>query len=278
MTTSDIPKIVIKPTRGLRNLNLKEIWLYRELLYFLTWGQLKVRYKQTVIGVLWAIIQPFATMVVFTIIFGKMVKVPSEGFPYPIFLYAGLLPWQFFSQSITSASQSLVNQRNLVQKVYFPRVLLPASDIFSALVDFGISFTILIAMFFFYRVSLTPRVFTLPLFILLAILTALGISLWFSALNAKYRDVGYTVPFLTQLWLFVTPVVYPASVVPAGWGKVIYNLNPMVAVVEGFRWALLGETRMFNPLLWLSVGVSLLILIGGILYFCRAEKEFADLI
>lgn len=276
--TAAIPRTIVKPTSGFRNFNLKEIWRYRELLYFLTWGQLKVRYKQTVIGVLWAIIQPFATMVVFAVFFGKLAKVPSEGIPYPIFAYTALLPWQLFAQSITGASQSMVNQRNLIQKVYFPRVFLPASDILSALVDFGIAFIILIGMLFFYRIAFTPKIFALPLFLLLAIITALGVGLWLSALNVKYRDVGYAVPFLTQLWLFITPVVYPASLITHNFWKVVYNLNPMVAVVEGFRWSLLGEAKLFNPLMWLSVGVSLSFFAGGVIYFCRVEREFADLI
>lgn len=271
-------KIIIRPTRGFRNLNLKELWQYRELLYFLTWGHLKVRYKQTTIGILWAVLQPLATMAVFTIFLGRLIRIPSQGIPYPIFTYIALLPWQFFSHAVLNSSQSFVNQRNLVQKVYFPRIFLPVSEILAALVDFIIAFSILIVMMFFYRIVPTLKILTLPFFVFLSLLTALGVSLWLSALNVKYRDVVYTLPFLTQLWFFLTPIVYPATLITTHFWKIIYNFNPMVAVVEGFRWALLGESGLLNPLMWLSVGASLCFFMGGLIYFCRIEKEFADLV
>ena len=272
--TDEIPTIVIRPSRGWVSLDLRDLWRYRELLYFLTWRDIKVRYKQTIFGAVWAIVQPFLTMVVFSVFFGRLVQVPSDGIPYPIFAYSGLLPWQLFSQAVTRSGNSLVANRHLITKVYFPRLAIPISAVLPGLVDFGIAFVVLLAMMIYYRVSPTAAVLTLPLFLLLAVAAALAVGLWLSALNIQYRDVGYTIPFLTQFWLFATPIVYPSSLVPERW-RALYGLNPMVGVVDGFRWALLGKAPP-GPLLAISVVVVVLLLIGGLYYFRRMEKTFAD--
>ena len=232
---------VIQPSRGWSALNLRDLWKYRELLYFLTWRDIKVRYKQTVLGAAWAVLQPFLTMVVFSIFFGGLAKVPSDGVPYPIFSYVALLPWQLFAYSLQNAGNSLVGSQNLITKVYFPRLVIPISAVLSGLVDFAIAFLLLIGMMFYYGIPLRWTILTLPLFILLALATSLAAGLWLSALNVKYRDVRYLIPFLTQFWLFLTPVAYPSSMVPEAI-RPFYGLNPMAGVVEGFRWALLGTT------------------------------------
>ena len=236
----DSPVLVIRPTSGFVPLDLHELWNYRELLYFLTWRDIKVRYKQTIMGIAWAVIQPLFMMLIFTVFFGRLAKIPSDGLPYPIFVFTALLPWQMFSRALTDASTSLVVNERLITKVYFPRLLVPASAVLASLVDFTIALVLLVGMMFYYGIVPTGAVWTLPLFILLALMTALGIGFWLSALDATYRDVRYTLPFLTQLWLFATPVVYPASMVPDNW-RLLYGLNPMAGVVEGFRWALLGK-------------------------------------
>ena len=230
----------IRPASGWVAINLIELWEYRELLYFLTWRDIKVRYKQTVFGVAWAVLQPLSMMLIFTVFFGNLVGVPSDGLPYPIFAFTALLPWQLFSRALTDASTSLVADERLITKVYFPRLLVPTSAVLASLVDFAIAFVLLLGMMVFYGIVPTIAVLMLPLFVLLALMTVLGVGFWLSALNAQYRDIRYTLPFLTQLWLFVTPVVYPASMVPESW-RLLYGLNPMAGVVEGFRWALLGK-------------------------------------
>ena len=266
--------IVIRPSRGWVSLDLRDLWRYRELLYFLTWRDIKVRYKQTIFGAAWAILQPFFTMIVFSVFFGRLVRVPSDGIPYPIFAYSGLLPWQLFSQAVTRSGNSLVSNRHLITKIYFPRLAIPISAVLPGLVDFGIAFVVLLVMMVYYHIAPTVAVLTLPFFLLLAVAAALGVGLWLSALNLKYRDVGYTIPFLTQFWLFATPVLYPSSLIPEKW-QALYGLNPMAGVVEGFRWALLGKAPP-GPFLAISVGAVMLLLIGGLYYFRRMEKTFAD--
>jgi lipopolysaccharide transport system permease protein len=268
---------IIKPGKGWVALRLDELWAYRELLYFLTWRDIKVRYKQTVLGALWAILQPLLTMVVFSIFFGNLGGIPSDGLPYPIFVYAALLPWQLFSHALTESSNSLVASQNLITKVYFPRLVIPLAPVLAGLVDFRFSFTILLLLMAYYGIGFTVAIFTLPLFLLLAIGAAMGAGLWLSALNVEYRDVRYTIPFLIQFWLFLTPVAYPASIVPERF-RVLYGLNPMTGVVEGFRWALLGKEQTDSSMIVVSVLVVVLMLVGGGYYFRRMERTFADVV
>ncbi len=276
-TLSDSPDVtVIAPSKGLGSLKLKELWRYRELVYFLIWRDVKVKYKQTLLGAFWAILQPFGMMVVFTLFFGRLAKIPSDGLPYPIFSYVGLLPWTYFATSIQQSADSLVGGRVLVTRVYFPRLALPLASVMAPLVDFGIAFVILLGMMVYYGVTPTPAVLLLPAFLLLALMTALGAGLWLSALNVHYRDVRFALPFLTQMLLFATPVVYPSSLLSEPW-RTLYGLNPMAGVVEGFRWALLGSQPP-GPMLWVSVGASVLLLAGGLLYFRRMERTFADVV
>jgi len=279
MTKSDSAAIctIIKPSRGWIALGIRELWEYRELLFFLFWRDIKVRYKQTFFGATWAILQPFLTMVVFSIFFGRLAQIPSDDIPYPIFAYCALLPWQLFAYALTESSSSLVTNQQLITKVYFPRLVIPISSVFAGLVDFCIAFVVLIGMMFYYGISLTAAVLTLPFFVLLAVLTSLSIGFWLSALNVQYRDVRYTIPFLAQLWFFATPVVYPSSLIPEPW-RAIYGINPMAGVVEGFRWALLGKTELHVPLLVVSCLVVLLLFVGGLYYFRRMERTFADII
>jgi len=271
------PTLVIRPSRGWIALNLRDLWHYRELIYFLTWRDIKVRYKQTVLGATWAILQPFLTMVVFSIVFGRLARIPSDGLPYPIFAYCALLPWQLFAHALTESSNSLVANERLITKVYFPRLVVPISAVLAGLLDFLIAFIVLIGMMVYYHVRPTAAVWTLPLFLLLAVAAALGVGLWLSALNVQYRDVRYTIPFLTQFWLFATPVAYPSTLVPESW-RALYGVNPMAGVVEGFRWALLGKTEGPGALLVVSVAIVILILVGGLYYFRRMEKTFADVV
>jgi lipopolysaccharide transport system permease protein len=272
-----LPTLMIGPAEGWTSLGLKEVWEYRELLYFLTWRDIKVRYKQTALGAAWAIIQPVFMMVVFSLFFGKLAGVKSDGVPYPIFTFCALLPWQLFAQALTTSSNSLVSNEQLITKVYFPRLIVPISAVLSGLVDFIISFAVLLALMAYYRVVPGVAVLSLPFFIVLSVMTALGVGLWLSALNVQYRDVRYTLNFLTQFWLFATPVAYSSTIVPERW-RPLYGLNPMVGVVEGFRWALLGKTDGPGMMLWVSVGVVILILIGGLFYFRRMEQTFADIV
>ena len=272
-----LPAFFIQPDTGWAAIGLKELWDYRELLYFLTWRDIKVRYKQTAIGAAWAIIQPFFMMVVFSLFFGRLAGVPSDGIPYPIFAYCALLPWQLFAHSLTESGNSLVANERLITKVYFPRLCIPISAVLGGLVDFAIAFVILLAMMAYYAIAPGWAIVTLPGFILLAMITALAVGLWLSALNVQYRDVRYTINFLVQFWLFATPVAYPSSIVPARW-RALYGLNPMAGVVEGFRWALLGKSAPSFGLLASSVTVVILILIGGLYYFRRMEAGFADVV
>jgi lipopolysaccharide transport system permease protein len=268
---------VIRPSVGWAPLRLRDLWTYRELLYFFVWRDLKVRYKQTALGAAWAIIQPFFTMVVFSIFFGRLAKVPSDGLPYPVFAYAALVPWTYFATALTQSSNSLVEHSRLITKVYFPRVLVPAAAVVAGLVDLAIAFIVLLAMLFYYHITPTAAVLTLPLFVLLAAATALGTGLWLSALNVRYRDVRYTIPFLVQFWLFATPVAYPSSLLPERW-HLFYGLNPMAGVVDGFRWALLGKAEPPGPLLAVSIATAAALVIGGLFYFRRMERAFADVV
>ena len=274
--TGDYPVTVIEPSRRWVELKWRELWEYRELLYFLIWRDIKVRYKQTVLGAAWAIIQPFFTMVVFSIFFGRLARIPSEGIPYPIFSYAALLPWTFFANGMSQASNSLVGSANLITKVYFPRLVVPLSSVLSGLLDFAIAFVLLLGMMFFYGVRPTAAVIWLPPFLLLALVTALGVALWLSALNVQYRDIRYAMPFLTQFWLFATPIAYPSNLLSEPW-RTLYGLNPMAGVVEGFRWALLGSSPP-GPMLGVSAVAAVLLLIGGVYYFQRLEATFADVV
>jgi lipopolysaccharide transport system permease protein len=258
-------------------LRLGELWAYRELLYFLVWRDIKVRYKQTLLGAAWAIIQPVLTMVVFTLFFGNLAKVPSDGIPYPLFAFAGLVPWTLFAYSLTESSSSLVTNQNLITKVYFPRLIIPLASVLSGLVDFSISFAVLIVLMLYYGVMPQLAVLTVPLFVVFAVLAALSIGIWLSALNVEFRDVRYTIPFLTQVWMFITPLAYASSLVPSKW-RLIYGLNPMAGVVEGFRWALLGKTAAPGLLLAASIPAVILLLIGGSYYFRRMERTFADVV
>ena len=274
---SDVPVFTVKPSRGWISLQLGELWKYRELIYFMTWRDIKVRYKQTVLGAAWAIIQPFFTMVVFSLFFGKLAKVPSDGIPYPIFAYAALVPWTFFANGLNQSSNSLVGNANLIKKVYFPRLVVPFSSVISGLVDFVLAFIVLVGMMLVYGIFPTINIVWLPLLLLLTLVSGLGVGLWLSALNVQFRDVRYTVPFLIQFWLFATPIAYPSSLLSEPW-RTLYGINPMVGVVEGFRWALLGTPTAPGPMCMVSSLVALALLVGGAFYFRRMEKTFADVI
>jgi len=275
--SEDFPTFSIDPPTSWTSIGLRELWDYRELLYFLTWRDVKVRYKQTALGAAWAIIQPLFMMLVFSLFFGRLAGMPSDGIPYPIFTFCALLPWQLFAHALTESSNSLVANERLITKVYFPRLVVPIAAVLGGLVDFGVAFVILLGMMFYYGIVPTWAIVTLPGFILLAIMTALAVGLWLSALNVKYRDVRYTINFLVQFWLFATPIAYPSSLVPERW-RPLYGLNPMAGVVEGFRWALLGKQQPPGAMLWVSVAVVILLLIGGLYYFRRMEQEFADVV
>jgi lipopolysaccharide transport system permease protein len=276
-TASEISTIRIEPSRGWVSLKLHEIWEYRELLYFLAWRDVKVRYKQTALGVAWAIIQPFFTMVIFSIFFGKLGRIPSDGIPYPIFSFAALVPWTFFAHGLAQSSNSLVSGAQLIKKVYFPRLVVPVAAVLSGLVDFILAFIVLLAMMLYYGVVPTANVVWLPAFLLLALITSLGVGLWLSTLNVEYRDVRHSVPFITQFWLFATPIAYPSSLLSEPW-RTLYGINPMAGVVEGFRWALLGTETRPGPMVIASSLMALLILVSGAFYFRRMEKTFADVV
>jgi lipopolysaccharide transport system permease protein len=273
---ADLPTVVIRPLRGWTPINLREIWNYRELLYFLTWRDLKVRYKQTLLGFAWAILQPFMMMIVFSLFFGNLLKVPSEGIPYPLFNYTALLPWTLFSQGINQSSNSLVNNVSLIQKIYCPRLIMPISGILTPVVDFAIAFIILIGLMFFYGYIPTVRILMVIPLVLLVMLTAAGVGLWLSAINVRYRDVRYTMPFIIQLWFFASPVVYASSILPERF-QIIYGLNPMAGIIEGFRWAVVG-TDPPGSLMIVSVLITIVIFISGLYYFRRMEKTFADVV
>lgn len=269
--------VVIQPRKGCFQLELDELWQYRELLWFLVWRDVLIRYKQTVIGVSWAVLQPVATMAIFAVIFGRLANIPSDGMPYPVFAFAALLPWNFFSQALSRSGTSLVGNSNLITKIYFPRLLIPIAASVSPLVDFLCSFVVLLVLMTFYKVIPGAALLLLPLFILLALLTSLALGLWLSALNVKYRDIGHTIPFLVQVWMYASPVAYSVTMVPEKW-RLLYSLNPMVGVIEGFRWALLGSRQPDFGVITVSAAVMLLLLVTGLLYFKQMEQSFADII
>jgi lipopolysaccharide transport system permease protein len=272
-----VPVIRIQPSKGWVPINFGELWNYRELCFFLAWRDLSVRYKQTLLGAAWAIIQPFFTMVVFTVFLGRLAKVPSDGLPYPIFSYAALLPWQYFASVLAQTAQSLVVNEKLISKVYFPRLILPLSSVIPPAVDFSIAFLVLVLMMLCYGIYPDLSVLLLPLLLIFALITALGVGIWIAVMNVQYRDFRYVVPFVIQLWLFASPVAYPTSIVPEKW-HALYSLNPMVGVVEGFRWILLGKGSVAWESMSVSVIAALVILISGAYYFRRMEKTFADTI
>ena len=271
------PTVVIQAQRGFGDLDIAALWEYRELLYFLVWRDVKVRYKQTLMGAAWAIFQPAISMAIFTLVFGNLAKIPSDGLPYAVFVYTALLPWIYFSQALIRCGNGLVSNAHLITKVYFPRLIIPLADVVAPAVDFLCGFLVLLGLIAWFGIVPSWGVLALPVFFLLAMLTALAIGLWLSPLNARYRDVGVTIPFLIQVWMFASPVVYPVSLIPESW-RLVYSLNPMVGVIEGFRWGLLGkENPNFTPML-VSVFVVLLLLVGGVIFFKRMERTFTDVI
>ena len=275
--SSKIPIHRIGPSKGWISLRLTELWQYQELLYFLTWRDIKVRYKQTILGAAWAILQPLLTMLIFSLFFGRLAKVPSDNVPYPLFSFAGLVPWTFFANGLTQASNSLVGSADLIKKVFFPRLAIPISGVVAGAVDFLLAFLVLLMMMTFYRLEPTGNVLWLPVFGLLAFLTSLGTGLWLSALNVQFRDVRHVVPFVVQLWLFATPIAYPSSMLSEPW-RTVFGINPMVGVVEGFRWSLLGTDTRPGPMIMVSSLVAVATLVSGAFYFRRMEKHFADIV
>ena len=273
----DEPLTFIRPSRGWRTLDLRELWAYRELVYFLVWRDIKVRYKQTALGASWAIIQPFFTMVVFSLFFGRLAGVPSDGLPYPVFSYAALVPWTLFATGLTMSAASLVGNQELLKKVYFPRLAIPLAPVLAAVVDFAIAFTVLLGMMWFYGIVPGLEALALVPLLTLTLVTSLAVGLWLSALNVRYRDVRYALPFLVQLWLFLTPIAYPSSLLDEPW-RTLYAINPMVGVVEGFRWALLGTDTAPGPMILVSSLAALALLAGGAFYFRRLERTFADVV
>lgn len=265
----------IEPTSSWRFLDTSEIWHYRELLYFLAWRDIQVRYKQTAIGVLWVVAQPLASIIVFSLFFGNLAKIPSDGVPYPLFVFAALLPWQVFARAMMEASNSLVTDQRLVSRVYFPRILVPLASVIAALFDFGITFLLFLAMMLYFGVHPGLAVLTLPIFLFLMAATAVGVGFWLAPLNIEYRDVTYLLPFVTQLWMFLTPVVYPSTLIPEKW-RFFYGFNPLAGVVEGFRWALLGVGPGPSPMLFVSAAVAVLLMLTGIVWFRRRERTFTD--
>jgi lipopolysaccharide transport system permease protein len=269
------PRMLIRPSSAWRFVDLAELWSYRELIYFLTWRDIKVRYKQTAFGVAWAVLQPLALMLVFTLFFGRLARVPSDGVPYPVFAYAGLLPWQCLSRTITESTSSLITDQRLVTRVYFPRIIVPVATSLAAILDFVISGVLLVVLMAVYGIGPGVELVWLPVFVLLMLVTALGAGFWLSALNVEFRDVAYAVPFLNQFWLFVTPVVYPSSVLPDAW-RLVYGLNPMAGVVEGFRWSLLGTGVGPSAMSVVSAVVAVAVFVTGAVWFRRRERTFVD--
>lgn len=274
---AEVPTLRITPPSRRWAIPFKELWDFRELLYFFIWRDIKVRYKQTAIGAAWAVLQPFLTMLVFSLFFGRLAHIPSGGLPYPIFYYSALLPWMYFATALQNATNTIVENQRLITKIYFPRLALPLSSVVSGLVDFGISFAMFIAMAAYYGIYPGAAVFWLPAFLFLAVLTALGVGLWLAALNAIYRDVRYVLPFLVQFWMFASPVAYPSSLVPAKW-RWLYGLNPMAGVIEGFRWSLTGHSQPPGGLPLGSAGAVLVVLLTGVAYFQRMESTIADVV
>lgn len=284
MTQAALPQknqeheLIIRPSKGWSALHLRDLWTYRELVYFLIWRDVKVRYKQAVLGIAWAIIQPLVSMVVFSVIFGELAKLPTEnGIPYPVFSYVALLPWNLFAGALQKSSGSLVGNANLLTKIYFPRLVIPLSSVVSGLVDFGFAFLVLLGLLVYYHVPLTTNMLWLPLFLLLALLTALSVGLWLSALNVQYRDIGHMIPFLITLWMYASPVVYSSKLIPDGFWRIVYALNPMAGVIQGFRWAILG-TQPPDTALFVSSAVVMLLVVTGMYFFRRMERTFADVV
>lgn len=275
-TEHPIPHVRIQPTKGWVALRLDELWEYRELLYFLTWRDFKVRYKQTVLGVSWAILQPLLTMVVFTFLFGKLAQISSDGLPYPLFNFAALVPWTFFAYALSQATNSLVSSANILKKVYFPRIAMPLATVFSGMVDLGLAFGVLLVMMAFYRIVPPVQVLLLPLFLLMGLFAAVGVSLWLSAMNVLFRDIRYVIPFMTQIWFFITPIAYSSTMLEEPW-RTLYGLNPMAGVVEGMRWALL-DAPASPGLIIVSALSSIVLMVTGAFYFSRMEKTFADVV
>jgi lipopolysaccharide transport system permease protein len=273
----ELPRTVVRPSRGWVSLKLRELWEYRELLYFFIWRDVKVRYKQTALGLTWVVLQPFFTMLIFSLFFGRLAKVPSDGVPYPIFAFTALLPWTFFAHGVTQSSNSVVSNSNLINKVYFPRMTIPVAAVLSGLADLLPGFVVLLGMMFYYGIFPSAQIVWLPAFVLLALIAAMGVGIGLAAVNVYFRDVRHTVPFLVQSWLFITPIAYPSSLLPERW-KTIYALNPMVGVVEGFRWALLDTEPAPGPIVWVSAGAAVVLLVATALYFRRLEKTFADVV
>ena len=271
------PTIYLRPSKGWLSIDFKELWRYRELIFFLTWRDIKVRYKQAVLGIAWAILQPLLTTLIFTVIFGVLLGTPSQDLPYPLFSLTALLPWQLFSTALQRSSVSLVGNANLITKIYFPRLAIPLSSVFAALVDFGVSFGVLLLVMAYYRYWPGWNILWLLPIVLLALLTALAVGLWLSALNVQYRDIQHMVPFLIQVWMYASPIVYPIDTIPEGLWRSLYGLNPMVGVIQGFRWALLGADPP-DITMAISVIVVLVLLISGLYYFRRMEKTFADIV
>lgn len=267
----------IRPSSTWTSLELNELWAYRELLYFLTWRDIKVRYKQTALGLTWAVLKPLSLMLIFTVVFGWLAQVPSDGLPYPVFSLCAILPWQLFAQMLSSTSQSLVSNQNLLTKVYFPRLVIPLAALGVGLMDFMIAAAILACVMAYFQMVPTLLALLLPSFVLLAVMMSLGVGFWFSALNIQYRDVGHALPFLTQLWFFATPIAYPSSLVPESW-RTWYGLNPMATVVEGFRWSLLGTGGLSTDMWLTSVAVTVAVFVSGLYYFRRVEETFADVV
>ncbi len=273
----ELPRTVVRPSRGWVSLKLRELWEYRELLYFFIWRDVKVRYKQTALGLTWVVLQPFFTMLIFSLFFGRLAKVPSDGVPYPIFAFTALLPWTFFAHGVTQSSNSVVSNSNLINKVYFPRMTIPVAAVLSGLADLLPGFVVLLGMMFYYGIFPSAQIVWLPAFVLLALSAAMGVGIGLAAVNVYFRDVRHTVPFLVQSWLFITPIAYPSSLLPERW-KTIYALNPRVGVVEGFRWALLDTEPAPGPIVWVSAGAAVVLLVATALYFRRLEKTFADVV
>ena len=271
------PTRIIRPSSGWRGLDLASVWKHRDLVFFLAWRDIRLRYRQTLLGVAWAVVQPVTTMIVFSVFFGQLAKMPSDGLPYPLFSLCALLPWQLFAYALTESSNSLVNNKHIITKVYFPRLIVPLASVVAGLMDFAVAFVLLLIMMAYYGVWPGIEVLILPLLLLLALTTALGVGLWLATLNVRYRDVRYTLPFLTQVWLFVTPIAYPSSLVSADL-RPLLGLNPMAGVVEGFRWALLGTGQPPNALILVSAGVALVALVSGLYFFRRLERTFADIL
>jgi lipopolysaccharide transport system permease protein len=272
-----MPVIYLKPTKGWLSIDFNELWRYRELIYFLTWRDIKVRYKQAVLGLAWALLQPLLTVLIFTVVFGILLETPSQGLPYPLFAISALLPWQLFANALQRSSISLVGNANLITKIYFPRLAIPLSSVMAALVDFGVSFFVLIGMMVYYRFMPGWNILWLPVIILFALLTALAVGLWLSAINVQYRDVQHMVPFIVQVWMYASPIVYPIEIIPEGIWRTLYGLNPMVGVIQSYRWALLGGDQPDATML-ISIVVVLILLVSGVYYFRRMEKTFADIV